>query len=74
VNEATVRRGLCAVLLAGLVLAGLVVTGGAWRVTAQPQTGQTAPDLTGGPWINSDPLTLAGLRGRVVLVEFWTYG
>ena len=73
-NEATVRRGLCAVLLAGLVLAGLVVTGGAWRVTAQPQTGQTAPDLTGGPWINSDPLTLAGLRGRVVLVEFWTYG
>jgi hypothetical protein len=43
-------------------------------VTAQPQTGQTAPDLTGGPWINSDPLTLAGLRGRVVLVEFWTYG
>ena len=73
-NEATVRRGLCAVLLAGLVLAGLVVTGGAWRVTAQPQTGQTAPDLTGGPWINSDPLTLAGLRGRVILVEFWTYG
>jgi hypothetical protein len=74
VNEATVRRGLCAVLLAGLVLAGLFVAGGAWRVTAQPQTGQTAPDLTGGPWINSDPLTLAGLRGRVVLVEFWTYG
>jgi len=74
VNEATVRRGLCAILLAGLVLAGLLVAGGAWRVTPQPQTGQTAPDLTGGPWINSDPLTLAGLRGRVVLVEFWTYG
>lgn len=73
-NEATVRRGLCAILLAGLTLAGLVVAGGPWLVTAQPQTGQTAPDLTGGPWINSDPLTLAGLRGRVVLVEFWTYG
>jgi hypothetical protein len=36
--------------------------------------GQTAPEVTGGPWINSEPLSLAGLRGRVVLVEFWTYG
>jgi thiol-disulfide isomerase/thioredoxin len=25
-------------------------------------------------WLNSTPLSLAGLRGRVVLVEFWTYG
>jgi thiol-disulfide isomerase/thioredoxin len=24
-------------------------------------------------WLNSQPLTAAGLRGRVVLVEFWTY-
>jgi thiol-disulfide isomerase/thioredoxin len=24
-------------------------------------------------WINSEPLTAAGLRGRVVLVDFWTY-
>ncbi len=27
-----------------------------------------------GNWINSDPLTLNSLRGRVVLVEFWTFG
>ncbi len=36
-----------------------------------------APEFTHRPateWINSEPLTLAGLRGRVVLVEFWTYG
>ena len=37
-------------------------------------TGQIAPEITGGPWINSQPLTMSGLRGRVVLVEFWTYG
>jgi thiol-disulfide isomerase/thioredoxin len=34
----------------------------------------TAPDFASGTWINSDPLTLKGLRGRVVLVEFWTFG
>jgi cytochrome c biogenesis protein CcdA/thiol-disulfide isomerase/thioredoxin len=26
-----------------------------------------------GAWINSKPLTIAGLRGKVVLVDFWTY-
>ena len=26
-----------------------------------------------GEWINSAPLTAEGLRGKVVLVEFWTY-
>ena len=24
-------------------------------------------------WLNSEPLTPEGLRGRVVLVQFWTY-
>lgn len=27
-----------------------------------------------GTWINSAPLTLDNLRGRVVLVDFWTFG
>lgn len=33
-----------------------------------------APELANQTWINSAPLRLAGLRGKVVLVEFWTYG
>ena len=33
-----------------------------------------APVIGGGPWINSAPLTSEALRGRVVFVEFWTYG
>jgi thiol-disulfide isomerase/thioredoxin len=32
------------------------------------------PSLGGATaWLNSPPLTAAGLRGTVVLVEFWTY-
>ena len=33
-----------------------------------------APDLASGDWINSEPLKLKDLRGRVVLIEFWTFG
>ena len=32
-----------------------------------------APEISGDQWINSEPLTLKGLRGRVVLIEFWTF-
>jgi cytochrome c biogenesis protein CcdA/thiol-disulfide isomerase/thioredoxin len=33
-----------------------------------------APDFTGTQrWFNTRPLSLAQLRGRVVLVDFWTY-
>jgi thiol-disulfide isomerase/thioredoxin len=32
------------------------------------------PDLSGATaWINSQPLTFASLRGKVVLIDFWTY-
>lgn len=34
-----------------------------------------APDISGpGPWFNSPPLSLTRLRGKVVMVEFWTFG
>ena len=33
-----------------------------------------APEFAPGAWINSEPLTLKSLSGRVVLVEFWTFG
>ena len=34
----------------------------------------SAPEIiTGGKWFNSQPLTVSSLKGKVVLVDFWTY-
>lgn len=33
--------------------------------------GQPAPGLEGDAWVNSEPLTLAGLRGKVIVLDFW---
>ena len=33
-----------------------------------------APEFTGiSAWLNSPPLTMASLKGKVVLIQFWTY-
>ncbi len=33
-----------------------------------------APEITGiSNWINSKPLTIKGLKGNVVMIDFWTY-
>ena len=33
-----------------------------------------APEFVGiAKWLNSDPLTMKGLKGKVVLIDFWTY-
>ena len=36
--------------------------------------GRPAPELASGAWINGPPLTMQALRGRVVLIDFWTFG
>jgi thiol-disulfide isomerase/thioredoxin len=41
--------------------------------SALPDEGPLAPFDGATTWLNSDPLTPEGLRGRVVLVDFWTY-
>jgi hypothetical protein len=60
-----------------IALAALAAGAVRGPVAAGPRgarVGQPAPEITGGPWLNSAPLSLAALRGRVVFVEFWTYG
>ncbi len=35
----------------------------------------SAPELTNEVWLNTDhPLRLADLRGKVVLIDMWTFG
>ncbi len=57
-----------------VVVIGLVGWGAPGADAQALKLGAPVPEIAGGPWINSSPLAIAGLRGRVVLVEFWTYG
>ena len=41
---------------------------------AQAGMGMPAPEIRGQSWVNSKPRNLADLNGKVVLVEFWTFG
>ncbi|MGC3028826.1 cytochrome c biogenesis protein DipZ [Burkholderia sp. DN3021] len=58
----------------GSAMAGSAMMRGAdVKPAALPVEG-TLPSLDGAvQWLNSPPLTAAGLRGKVVLVDFWTY-
>ena len=47
-----------------------------FAMSQQERTRVRAPEITGGSgWLNTDrPLSLAALKGKVVLLDFWTYG
>jgi thiol-disulfide isomerase/thioredoxin len=64
---------LCLLLSAGARAQG---EKGGGDVSARERGRVRAPELEGGRgWLNTDkPLSLAGLRGKVVLLDFWTYG
>ena len=54
---------------AKLALAALTAT-----MISAACTSLQAPEITGTrAWINSGPLTIEELRGKVVLIDFWTY-
>jgi thiol-disulfide isomerase/thioredoxin len=65
------RRRVCRALAAALAASRL---GGAIAAPGNLPAQGSFPSLAGaGAWLNSPPLTPAALRGKVVLVNFWTY-
>jgi len=61
--------GTKALVARDLASSGLLESG-----SAAAEAAPKAPEFAPGEWINSEPLTLKGLTGKVVLVEFWTFG
>jgi thiol-disulfide isomerase/thioredoxin len=58
-----------------LTIVLLLMAQGAF-MSAQERPRVRAPEITGGRgWLNTDkPLSIAALKGKIVLLDFWTYG
>jgi thiol-disulfide isomerase/thioredoxin len=71
------RRTLLTTLagLAAAALAAPVLAGDASLPVQLAAASAAAPNFVGiSKWFNSAPLSIGDLRGKVVLVDFWTYG
>jgi thiol-disulfide isomerase/thioredoxin len=42
--------------------------------TVEARVGMPAREISGQSWLNSGPLRISELKGKVVLLEFWTFG
>jgi hypothetical protein len=59
----------------GLALAGVLLAAGACGAQQPASMRIKAPELEGvSDWVNTKPLKLSGLKGRVVVLHFWTFG
>ena len=57
-----------------VAVATLIANGNSMAERLTPGAATPAPEIQSSVWINGGPTSLAALHGRVVLVEFWTYG
>ncbi|MDY7511258.1 thioredoxin family protein [Ralstonia wenshanensis] len=68
------RTNLRAALVAIAIGAVYFIGTGARAFSTPPANGSPAPEFTGiSQWLNSTPLTMHAQRGKLVLVDFWTY-
>ena len=69
------RIGLAGALIGAL--AGAVLCGPRCSAQEPAQFDVEAPEMVGGPWLNTPdhkPIKLASRRGKVTIIEFWTFG
>src|SRR5438128_12000642 len=71
-NGAALHRNLGSTLPLLLAVAIIVTVARAAKAD-ELASRSPAPDFQAKVWFNSPPLTVAQLRGRVVLVDFWEY-
>jgi thiol-disulfide isomerase/thioredoxin len=70
------RKALSLIVLAivGVLAAVHFSTSALLSEETTRQDSRPVPEFSGiSAWLNSPPLTMEGLRGKVVLVQFWTY-
>ena len=65
------RRRFLKRALSPLALALLLLLGPG-TARAEVETGADAPDVTAGAQLNIEPVTLAGLKGRLIFLELFT--
>jgi thiol-disulfide isomerase/thioredoxin len=71
---AAVALFVAAVASSAAAIGNLVASPAANAVASPVGNRSTAPEFTGiDHWLNSGPLTMQQLRGKVVLVDFWAY-
>ena len=73
-NLSVTSRLLLPAMLGLTMLVALACGASSLIGTTGGKVGDEAPEFKGiVNWINSEPLTMEQLRGKVVLVDFWTY-
>ncbi len=83
-SSSVVMTGNSGAMMSGdtVMTGGAMTSGPGMMMAAKPEMTAASnlpvegqfPSLAGATqWLNSPPLTVEGLRGKVVLVDFWTY-
>src|SRR5215470_1125820 len=77
-NGVALRRGAIRVPRQVVLRALTAIVGIIAFSSLGPATGvyaaRAAPEIAATTWLNSAPVRLADLKGRIALVEFWTFG
>jgi thiol-disulfide isomerase/thioredoxin len=59
------------VAIAAVLAVAMIAVACSAATQAPSFVGKAAPEIKAAYWLNSDAVTLAGLKGKVVVVEFW---